>query len=119
MTSEILDQTLNQLAPIVSSSVNLDVLVPLLLKHGLLTNDQNYDLTNPIIAPSRRTQSLIDILKCKGNETLKKLLCCLTSEKQHAGHKDIALKLTELLKLQQCNSDMFCTTCNVHLNSLY
>ncbi|XP_065907908.1 uncharacterized protein [Dysidea avara] len=115
---EILSQILNELAPIVSSSINLNALIPLLLKHNLLTNDQNYYLANEAIAPSRRAQSLLDILKCKGNGTLQKLLCCLTSEKQHAGHKDIASDLTELLKRHQCNAEMFCSTCNAHLHLL-
>ena len=97
MTTECRNQILDCLAPIVSSSINLNQLMPFLQKHGLVTSDESYHLTSTSIAPGEAAQQFLRILKSKGDGMIQKFLCSLNSEKQHLGHKDIATKLTELI----------------------
>ena len=106
-------QILNQLAPAVSSSINLNELMPFLQKHELLTNDEIYDLTNPATAPGKAAQLLLRILKSKGDGTLQKFLCSLNSERRHLGHKDIATKLSKLINRHhhQGLQMQFCPLC--------
>ena len=112
MTIEQTTQILDQLAPTVSSSINLIELMPFLQKHRLVTKNENYHLTSPTTAPGEAAQQLLCILKSKGDGTLQKFLCSLNSEKQHLGHKDIATKLTELINRYHQGFQMeFCTLC--------
>ena len=115
MIIEHTSQILNQLAPTISSSINLNELMPFLQKHGLVTNDENYHLTSAATAPGQGAQQLLQILKSKGDGTLQKFLCCLNSERQHLGHKDVAIKLTELMnKYHQGLQMQFCSLCAKH-----
>lgn len=115
MTIEQTSQILDQLAPTVSSSINLKELMPFLQKHGLVTNDENYRLTSAAIAPREATQLLLRTLKSKGDGTLQKFLCSLNSATQHSGHKDIAIKLTELInRYHQGFQVQFCSLCMPH-----
>ena len=116
MITEHTSQILDRLATTVSSSINLNELMPFLQKHGLVTNDENYHLTSTATAPGEAAQLLLRILKSKGDGTLQKFLCSLNSETQHLGHKYIATELSDLinryhhhgLQMQFCP---LCTTC--------
>ena len=116
MIIEHTSQILDQLAPVVSSSINLNELMPFLQKHGLVTNDENYHLTSAATAPGEAAQLLLHILKSKGDGTLQKFLCSLNSEAQHLGHEDIAIKLTELISRYHQHLPMqFCSLCTTHV----
>lgn len=110
-----MNEILDQLAPSVSSSINLNVLMPFLLKHGLVTNDESHHLTCPTTAPSEKALQLLHYLKYKGDGTLQKFLCSLNSETQHSGHKGIVIKLTQLLNKHHQNQ--FCSLCNTHVHT--
>ena len=112
MTIGYRNQILDCLAPTISSSINLNQLMPFLQKHGLVTNDESFHLTSPFIAPGEAAQQLLRILKSKGDGMLQKFLCSLNLEKQHLGHRDIATKLTELInKYHYGLQTHFCSHC--------
>ena len=118
MITEHTSQILDQLAPTVSSSINLNELMPFLQKHRLLTNDENYRLTNPTTAPGEAAQLLLCILKSKGDGTLQKFLCSLNSARQHLGHEDIATELSELMNRYHQGLQMqFCPLCTTDVSS--
>ena len=108
-----MNQILDQLAPTISSSINLSALMPLIQKHGLVTNDEYYHLTCVTTAPGEGAQKLLHYLKYKGDGTLQKLLCSLHLETEHAGHKDIATELTELLNKYGLQMQ-YCSECTAH-----
>ena len=89
--------------------------MPFLQKHGLVTNDENYRLTSAATAPGEAAQLLLRILKSKGDGTLQKFLCCLNSETQHVGHKDIAIKLTELISRYHQGFQMQFCSCTTYV----
>ena len=93
--------------------------MPFLQKHGLVTNDENYNLTSTATAPGEAAQLLLCILKYKGDGTLQKFLCSLNSETQHLGHKDIATKLSDLINRyhHQGLQMQFCPLCTTHVRS--
>jgi len=95
------DKILNEIAVEFTSLINLGTLLPYLLKHGLLTNDEScsFQSAESHITPTKKAQELLQLLKRKGSKILQKLLCCLNEETEHSGHKDIALKLKDAMKL--------------------
>ena len=117
MITEHTSQILDQLAPTISSSVNLNELMPFLQKHGLITDDENYHLTSTATARGEAAQLLLHILKYKGDGTLQKFLCSLNSETQHLGHKDIATKLSDLINKYHNHGLQlqFCPLCTTHV----
>ena len=91
--------------------------MPLLQKHGLITKDEYYHLTNVTTAPSEGAQKLLHYLKYKGEGTLQKFLCSLNSETEHAGHKDIANELTDLLSRYHGVQMQYCSHCTTHIST--
>ena len=90
--------------------------MPFLRKHGLVTNNEYFHLTHPSTAPSEGAQHLLQYLKSKGEGTLQRFLCCLNSATEHAGHKDTATELTELLKRYHGLQIQFCSLCTSHIS---
>ena len=107
---------LNQIAVDFTTLINLDTLLPHLLQHQLLTDDEVYEFKSEITPPSQRAQELFKCLKAKGDEVILKLLCSLSKETTHAGHKDIVAKLMNEVSVKIGN-DLMCPTCNSHIPS--
>ena len=71
--------------------LNLDTLIPYLNKYQLLTQDNMYDLKNPLVPPNKRANELVyHILPSKGPRGFILFVKCLQEETQHLGHQTLA-----------------------------
>ena len=85
-------------------------MLPSLLKHELLTSDEENDISNKLRTSNENAQKLVRILRRKGSETLQKLLCCLNLACEHTGHKEIAEKLKQEMEAKGIiDCDKFCS----------
>ena len=89
--------------------MNVDCLIPYLKMHNLLTDDEEHNLISYFHSPHKKAQLLLSYLERKGIGVLQKFLCCLNSEEQHTGHKDIANKLNEIMQANRI--DCNCSVC--------
>ena len=96
---------LNLIAPNLISLVNLEVLLPYLQQHQLITDDEESYLSNMLYSSRARAQMLLRYLKHKGDGSLQLLLCCLHLAYEHKGHKELAVKL----KRQMQTTGIYCT----------
>lgn len=92
--------------------INVETLVPLLLSHQLLTNDEAYVCLLELTPPTQRAQKLLQYLRSKGKGVLRMLLCCLKKETTHLGHKDVADKLIQSIRCHGIDSDLICPICS-------
>ena len=107
---------LNHIAVDFTKSVNVRALLPYLLAHHMLTDDETYVCTSSI-PPTQQTRELLQFLKQKGSKTLQKLLCCLTKETTHLGHKTVAAKLRAAMEMFDFNGKLFCPVCKKAISS--
>ena len=85
-------------------------MLPYLLKHELLTSDEENDISNKLRTSNENAQKLVRILRRKGSETLQKLLCCLNLACEHTGHKEIAEKLKQEMEAKDIiDFDDYCS----------
>ena len=103
-------EILNHIAVGFTKLVNLDTLQPYLLAHQMLTDDETY-ICRSSTPPTKNTKELLRLLKQKGSEGLQKLLCCLTIETSHSGHKVVATKLKDAMELYNFNGKLVCPVC--------
>ncbi|XP_065885346.1 uncharacterized protein [Dysidea avara] len=103
-------EILNCIAIEFTKLVNLDTLQPYLLAHQMLTDDETY-ICRSSTPPTKNTKELLRLLKQKGSEGLQKLLCCLTIETSHSGHKVVATKLKDAMELCNFNGKLVCPVC--------
>lgn len=76
--------------------LNFTELVPVLNKHKLLTQHENYDLLNDRVSNTQRANALLyNILPTKGPVAYGEFIACIHEETEHAGHRHLA----ELLPL--------------------
>ena len=76
--------------------LNFTELVPVLNKHRLLTQHENYDLLNDRVSNKKRANALLfNILPTKGPTAYGEFIVCIHEETEHAGHQYLA----ELLPL--------------------
>ena len=76
--------------PGLSELLNFTELDPLLNKHRLLTQHENYDLLNERVSQKERANALIyAILPSKGSGAYK-FIECIHEETKHAGHRHLA-----------------------------
>ena len=75
----------------IRNSVNLDCLVPQLMKHGLLTFVEFTELSDRNVDEVHRINYLVSILKWKGGlkDQVKRFLDSLKGAREHTGHEDI------------------------------
>ena len=99
---------LDSIAPALKN-VNIVSLFPYLQSHHLVTEDEQYNLSNTIYTPTQKSGMLLKYLKHKGNGSLQKFLCCLNLAHEHTGHKDIADKLEQKLKDSDIECSDFCS----------
>ena len=100
---------LNSLAADVVTNVNIDVLLPYLQKHHLLTGEEEHHLSNRMYSSVERAQLLLNYLKQKGDRSLQKFLCSLNLANEHVGHKWIADKLDQTMRANGINCNKFCS----------
>ena len=112
------NKVFNDIAVEFTTSINLDTLLPYLLKHQMLTDDEVYVCQSQVTPPSRRAQELLKYLKHKGDKADLKLLCCLYKETTHIGHKDVAVKLMNVIKYHGVDNKLICPTCNCDIPTL-
>ena len=75
--------------------LDLTTLVPVLNRHHLLTQSENYDLLNRLISPIERANALVyTMLPSKGPEAFVLFIKCLQEEKEHVGHQELAKQLS-------------------------
>jgi len=103
-------EILNHIAVDFTKYINLDALLPYLLAHQMLTNDEVYYCRSSSTTPTQ-TKALLQLLKQKGKKSLQKLLCCLTNETTHSGHKNVATKLKDAMELYDFNGKLICPAC--------
>lgn len=92
----------------------MSYLNPQLCSHELLGMCEM--VANPCVHHHQEKENILQTLKQKGKETPQRLLYCLTNEYHHAGHKDLAMKLAEVIKTYKipfycpkCEKDMAVT----------
>lgn len=101
---------LNSISPNFTKHVKIDTLLPYLLKHELLTSDEESDISNKFHTTTDNALKLVRILRRKGSGTLQKLLCCLNLACEHTGHKEIAEKLKQEMEAKGITDcDKFCS----------
>ena len=105
------NKILNEIAMEFSTLINVDTLLPHLLAHQMLTYDEAYVCRLQLTPPSQRAQELLRYLRSKGSGVLQKLLCCLSMETTHLGHKDVAAKLIQAIKCH-VDDELLCPICN-------
>ena len=75
--------------------LDLHTLIPMLNKYQLLTQNNMYDLKNPLVAPLERANALVyQILPSKGPGAFTLFVKCLQEEKEHMGHQTLARLFT-------------------------
>ena len=75
--------------------LDLKTLIPYLYKHGLLTQDNLYDLKNLEVPTMERANALVyHILPSKGPGAFTKFVKCLEEEKEHMGHQTLVRLFT-------------------------
>jgi len=104
-------EILNHIAVDFTKYINLDALLPYLQSHQMLTNDQVYYCRSSSSTPTKKAKELLRLLKQKGKKSLQKLLCCLTNETTHSGHKNVATKLKDAMELYNFNGKLVCPVC--------
>ena len=89
------------------SNVNMVSLLPYLQEHLLVTTDEKHHLSIEVHSDVKKAQLLLGYLKRK-EDILKKILCCLNLADEHSGHKDIAVKLKQIMEDNNIKCDDFC-----------
>ena len=75
--------------------LDLSTLIPVLNRHHLLTQTDNYILMNKLIPPVERANALVyTMLPSKGKEAFVLFIKCLQEETEHMGHQELAQKLS-------------------------
>ena len=78
--------------------LNLSTLVPVLNRHHLLTQTDNYALLNRLISPVERANALVyHMLPSKGKKAFVLFIKCLQEEIDHFGHQELAKILSRKL----------------------
>ena len=91
------------------NDVNMEILLPYLQSHHLVTQDDQYHLSSAMYSPHKKSQMLLNCLKHNGNHNLHKFLCCLNLAHEHSGHKGIADKLKQKLKVNDVDCHDVCS----------
>lgn len=91
--------------------INVDALLPQLMKHQLLTHDQAYLCHYQSTPPNQKSQELLKYLRHKGDEVVQKLLCCLNKETAHLGHMDVTTALKKAMELHKLDIKPTCSLC--------
>ena len=93
--------------------INVDALLPQLMKHQLLTHDQAYLCHYQPTPPNQKSLELLKYLRHKGDEVIQKLLCCLDKETTHLGHMDIITTLKKAMELHELDTNLTCSLCKM------
>jgi len=104
-------EILNHIAVDFTKLIDVDTLLPYLLKHQMLTDEEVDSCRSSLTNQTEKTKKLLQLLKQKGKKSLQKLLCCLTNETTHLGHRNVATKLKDAMKLFNFNGKLVCPVC--------
>ena len=96
------------IAPDFRTNVNIVTLLPYLQQHDLVTSDEEHHLCTEVHSDVKKAQLLLDYLKRKGDGSLQMILCCLNLADGHSGHKDIAVKLKQIMEANNIKCADFC-----------
>ena len=66
--------------------IDIMSLLPYLIKHDLLSSNDQYVLSNSYLTPSDRAERLLMSIKVKGQTGYDKFVACLEEEQEHMGH---------------------------------
>ena len=69
--------------------VNLETLVPVLNKYGVITREESEQLLNTNMTSQKRKRDLTAYLESKGNTGFTLFLQALKEETEHCGHKEL------------------------------
>lgn len=76
--------------------VDLNTLVPILLKYGLLTSEESEVLySDKLLTRSERKRKLAEYMASKGDRSPDLFLQALKEEPEHLGHQDLHSKLSQ------------------------
>ena len=75
------------------NNVDVTIILPNLLSHGLLTPEQRDNLTHLFLTPTRKQQELCGILLQLNEKSVKKFLQCLSETSYHTPHKELLNKI--------------------------
>ena len=104
---------LNLIAPDVIALVNMEVLLPFLQQHQLVTVDEGSYLNNLMYSTQQKAQWLLSYIRHKGDGSLQLLLGCL-----HLAHKLVlAEKLKKHMQTTGIHCEEFCSDdCKLRLH---
>lgn len=77
---------LKELDTEIRDHVDITSLLPYLMKHQLLSMNDQYVFSNDMLTPSDRAERLLMSIKLKGQEGYDKFVACLEEEQEHMGH---------------------------------
>ena len=89
--------------------VNMEVLLPFLQQHQLVTTDEESYLSNMLYSSRQKARWLLSYIKHKGDGTLQLLLCSLHLAHEHKGHKELADKLKRHMRTTGISCTEFCS----------
>ena len=104
---------LSHISPEFITSVNLDALLPILLDHQLITNNELCMIQSPKFSVATSSEKLLECLKHKEHGTLQRMLCSLNKESTHPQHKDLAAKLHDAMKVNNLVCQQVCLDCQL------
>ena len=102
---------LDLIAPDVTALVNMEVLLPFLQQHQLVTVDEESYLSSLMYSSWEKARWLLSYIKHKGDGALQLLLCCLHLAHEHTGHKDLADILKRHMQATGISYADFCPAC--------
>ena len=105
------NRVLDLIAPDVIALVNVEVLLPFLQQHQLVTADEESYLSSLMYSSRQKARWLLCFIKHKGDGALQLLLCCLHLAHEHKGHKDLADKLKRHMQVTGISYADFCPAC--------
>ena len=93
---------LQPFATVIANTLDVDHILLQMVQKGLLTLDQQQDLSNPLHTPINKRQKLCSIILSLDNSCVEDFLQCLSETSDYAPHKELLQNIrTEVSKCTQ------------------
>ena len=93
----LVDDVISLHLPYLENSLNPDVLIPYLVRHQLVTTEEQDHLSNPTFTRAARNRYIFSRLYRCGSDAVERFIKCLIEEKSHPPHHNLAERLIEQL----------------------
>ena len=91
-------RVLEELSPKIHLLVNIDCLLPYLIRYDVMENSEYSILNSLFLTRGQKADKLLEFLRKKDDDTLKRFLQALKEENDHLGHEDLCKLFEEKLK---------------------